>query len=77
MRHEESRSGDKRIHSLAAGEGHPGGDGAGARTGQRDEDEGGSGVEAGSTEGQTKRIYDFFRDTTALYLIVHNIDAPA
>lgn len=30
-------------------------------------------------EGQTKRIYDFFRstDTPALYLIVHNIDAPA
>ena len=34
---------------------------------------------AGSIEGQTKRIYDFFRDTytPALYLIVHNIDAPA
>ncbi len=41
------------------------------------------GVGAGSTEGQTKRIYGFFRDahththTPALYLIVHNIDAPA
>src|SRR5258706_11074511 len=39
----------------------------------------GVGVGAGSIEGQTKRIYDFFRDTytPALYLIVHNIDAPA
>ena len=35
---------------------------------------GGTGI-----EGQTKRIYDFFRNThkPALYLIVHNIDAPA
>ncbi len=38
---------------------------------------------AGSIEGQTKWVYDFFRDThtpartPALYLIVHNIDAPA
>ena len=38
----------------------------------------GAGVGTG-IEGQTKRIYDFFRstDTPALYLIVHNIDAPA
>ena len=41
----------------------------------------GVGVGAGSTNGKTKWIYDFFRDThthtPALYLIVHNIDAPA